>query len=215
MQRFSISVLAMVFIMASTGAVFAGSHLMPQGHPIAPEGTDAHYAYEWDTFTPGAKGKPNVQLPGADLAGPGDTYRYTVFIDDKYANNPDYEIIRAVLGVHIDDYDASREGGDGKPEWGSITINGEPRTCLVADSEGERSPKSTKFQEIVSDAEVSPNPKRLDPPYVFQITDLVKQSKVLVIEVKNLRQDGSIEGDAPFGDFVVNRIGVHVFYKKK
>lgn len=212
MQRIGISALTMVFILALTGAVFAGSHLMPQGHPIAPEGTDAHYAYEWDTFTPG---KPNVQVPGAALAGPGDMHRYTVIIDDKYANDPNYEIIRAVLGVHIDDYDASREGGDGKPEWGSIIINGKVMSCMVANSEGKRTPQTMKFMEIVSDAEVSPNPKRLSPPYVYTITDLVKQSKTLVVETTNLREDGTIDSNAPFGDFVVNRIGVHVFYKKK
>ena len=47
------------------------------------------------------------------------------------------------------------------------------------------------------------------------LTEDAKKSKMLVIEVINLRKDGSVDGDAPFGDFVVNRIGYHVWYKKK
>ena len=41
-------------------------------------------------------------------------------------------------------------------------------------------------------------------PYIFNVTDLLKDNK-LVLEVTNLRKDGSIDGDAPCGDFTVLR----------
>ena len=65
-----------------------------------------------------------------------------------------------------------------------------------------------------SDAEISGDGP-LMPPYIFELTEDAKKSKWLVFEVINLRKDGSVDGDAPFGDFVVNRVGFHVWYKKK
>jgi hypothetical protein len=169
-------------------------------------------AYECDTFTPG---KPNVHLPGADLNGPGDVYRHTLIRDDKYANDPNYEVVNAGCGVHIDDYDWSKESGDKEPEWGRILVNGTPRNYGIVFPNDKREPGSSEFVEMVSDAEISAEGGRLDPPYVFDVTEDTKKSKMLVIEVINLRKDGSVDGDAPFGDFVVNRVGYHVWYKKK
>jgi hypothetical protein len=173
-------------------------------------------AYECDTFTPGVPGKTaNVHLPGADLAGPGDVYRFTIIRNDAYANDSNYEVERAIIGVHIDDYDWGKASGDTKPEWGSILINGEPMTYLIMLPWDKRKPASSAFMEIVSDAEVSKNPNQLMPPYIFDTTDLFKENQSVVIEIVNLRNDGRIGGGAQFGNFVVNRIGCHVWYKKK
>ena len=46
--------------------------------------------YEWDNFTPV---KPNVHKPGADLQGPGDSYRFTAIRDDKWSNDPSLEVV--------------------------------------------------------------------------------------------------------------------------
>ena len=202
----------LIFVFSATGLAFAGAHYTPPG-PMDPKGMETvHMAYECDTFTPG---KPNVHLPGADLAYPGDMYRFTLVRDDKYANDPSYEIVRAIAGVHIDDYDASRDGGDGAPEWGRIRINGKSMTYVIMFPFDKRKPESTAFMEMISDAEISPNPKQLMPPYIFDLTELAKQSKLLTFEIINLRKDGTVNGQAPYGNFVVNRIGYHVWYKKK
>ena len=201
----------MFFIVGTAGTALAGAHLTPPG-PEDPKGIETiHMAYECDTFTPG---KPNVHLPGADLAAPGDGYRYTIILNDQYADNPDYEIVQAFAGLHIDDYDAGKEG-DKAPEWGRILINGKPMKTTKIFPFDKREPQSSERLEMISDLEFSPNPKRLMPPYIFDLTELFKKDKNVVFEITNVREDGSIDSDAPFGNFVVNRIGCHVWYKKK
>ena len=212
MKRVSVLLSVMFFIVGTAGIALAGAHLTPPG-PMDPKGIETvHMVYECDTFTPG---KPNIHLPGADLNGPGDSYRYTLIRDDKYANDPDYEIVNAVAGVHIDDYDWSKESGDREPEWGRILVNGKPMKYVIMLPTDKRQPESSEFIEIVSDAEISQEGGPLMPPYIFSLTEEAKKSKMLVFEVTNLRKDGSVDGDAPFGNFVVNRIGYHVWYKKK
>jgi hypothetical protein len=201
------------FILGTAGMALGGPHLTPPG-PMDPKGIETvHMAYGCDTFNPG---KPNVHLPGADLNGPGDIYRYTLIRDDKYANDPNYEIVNATAGVHIDDYDWSKESGDKEPEWGRILVNGRPMTYVIMFKETDkREPGSSEFVEMVSDAEISAEGGPLMQPYIFDVTEDAKKSKMLIFEVTNLRKDGSTDSDAPFGDFVVNRIGYHVWYKKK
>lgn len=212
MKKVMVVLNVLFWVFGSVGFVLAGAHLEAPG-PMDPKGIETvHMAYENNTFTPG---KPFVHLPGVDLAGPGDSYRYTIIRDDKYANDPNYEIVNAIIGVHIDDYDANKEG-DRTPEWGKILLNGKPMTTVKLLPFDTMAPQSTKILEMVSDLEFSPEPdKKLFPPYIFNVTELFKKQKDNIIEVINLRQDGSIEGDAPFGDFVINRIGCHVWYKKK
>ena len=202
----------MFFVLGAFGIAGAGSHLIPPNPERDPKGSDVHMAYECETFTPG---KPNKHLPGTDLNGPGDTYRYTLIRDDEYANDPNYEIVNAVAGVHIDDYDWSKESGDREPEWGRILINGKPMKYDIIFPTDKRKPESSDFIEIVSDAEISPGGGPLMPPYIFNVTEAAKKSKKLVFEITNLRKDRSVNGDAPFGNFVVNRIGYHVWYKKR
>ena len=213
MKRISVLLLVMFFVLGTTGFVLAGAHLVPPG-PMDPKGmVTVHMAYEFNTFTPG---KPNVHVPGADLNGPGDVYRYTLIRDDKYANDPNYEIVNAIAGVHIDDYDWSRASGDKEPEWGRIRVNGRPMTYLIMFKKTDkREPGSSEFVEMFSDAEISEEGGPLMPPYIFNVTEDAKKSKMLIFEITNLREDGSVYGDAPFGSFVVNRIGYHVYYKKK
>lgn len=50
------------------------------------------------------------------------------------------------------------------------------------------------------------------PPYIYTVTVLIKDDHKLVLEVINLRKDGTIDGSAPFGDFIVLRAGLHLFY---
>ena len=213
MKRTVVLLSVMFFVFLTSGIAFGGAHFIPPGG-MDPKGIDdtVHMAYECNTFTPG---KPNVHLPGADLAGPGDVYRYTLIRDDKYANDPNYEIVNAGAGVHIDDYDWSKASGDGNPEWGRILVNGKPMEYGIVMPNDKRKPALSDFIEMVSDAEITPEGRSLFPPYVFNVTEEAKKSKMLVFEVINLRKDGSINGDAPFGNFVVNRIGYHVWYKKK
>ena len=214
MKRISVLLSVMFFVLLPLGIAYAGAHFTPPG-PMDPQGIEGlvHMAYEVDPFTPG---KPNVHVPGADLNGPGDNYRYTLIRDDKYANDPSYYIFRATAGVHIDDYDWSREYGDKEPEWGRILVNGTPRTYLILFKKTDkREPGSSEFVEVVSDAEISAVGGSLSPPYIFDVTEDAKKSKMLIFEITNLRKDGSVDSDAPFGSFVVNRIGYHVWYKKK
>jgi hypothetical protein len=214
MKRVCMVMCVMFFIVGTAGIALAGAHFIPPGG-MDPKGVEGlvHMAYECDTFTPG---KPNVHVPGADLAGPGDMYRFTLIRDDKYANDPSYYIYRATAGVHIDDYDWTREYGDKEPEWGRILVNGTPRTYIILFKKTDkREPGSSEFGEMVSDAEISAVGGPLVPPYIFDVTEDTKKSKMLIFEVTNLRKDGSVDSDAPFGSFVVNRIGYHVWYKKK
>ena len=211
MKRTVVLLSVMFFVLIPFGIAFGGAYVMPPSERD-PKGTEVHIAYEHATFTPG---KPNVILPGAELNGPGDIYRYTLIRDDKYANDPNYVILDAVVAVHIDDYDWSKESGDGKPEWGKILVNGKPMEYVIALPTDKRKPALSDFIEMVSDAEITPEGRSLFPPYIFNVTEEAKKSKVLVIEVINLRKDGSINGDAPFGNFVVNRFGHRVWYGKK
>ena len=197
------------FVLGTLGIVYAGPH------PMEPAKNDPpgsfRIAYEWDNFTPG---KPNVHKPGADLQGPGDSYRFTVIRDDKWANDPAYEVVQSMVGIHIDDYDWSKEAGDAKPEWGKILVNGKPAGFVIFSPVDKRKPASSEFLEIVSDPEISPEGASI-PPYIFVITEEMKKSKSVTIEIINLRKDGSINSNAPYGNFIVNRIGCHVWYKKK
>lgn len=202
-------------LMALTAVQFshAAGYLLPAG-PSDPAGSDIHMAYESATFTPG---HTQPHLPGADLAAPGDRYRFTLIRKDQYANDPNYGVVKAIAGVHIDDYDWSKESLDSEPEWGRILINGETKHYINLFPWDKRTPESSNLLEIASDAEFSPADGDLIPPYIFDVTEETKKSQWLVFEVINLRKDGStsVQSDSPFGDFVVNRIGYHVWYKKK
>lgn len=212
MRNASLVLWMMIFILSTANATFAGTYLVPPG-PMDPKNMETvHMAIECDTFTPG---KPDVHLPGADLAGPGDVYRYTIIRDDKFAKNPNYEVFKALVGIHIDDYDASKDGGDKAPEWCRILINGKSMSNLIMLPFDKRKPESTDLLEVTSDLEYSPNPDKLWPPYIFNVTELFKQGNSVVFEITNVRKDGSLDSNAPFGNFVVNRIGCHVWYKKK
>jgi hypothetical protein len=212
MKRWFGSLAALCLLFGVLSTAMAGSHEMPPNPERDPEGTAVHMAYECNTFTPG---KPNTHVPGADLNGPGDMYRYTLIRDDKYANDPSYEIIKAIVGVHVDDYDWNKDSGDTKPEWGKILINGKAMEYMIVFPGDKRKPASSEFVEIVSDAEITPKGLPLMPPYIFNVLEEAKKGKTITFEVTNLRKDGSVKGSAEFGNFVVNRIGYHVYYKKK
>ena len=200
--------------LASIQLSYAASYLMPAADRD-PEGSDVHIAYENDTFTPNTEG--NIHLPGAALSIPGDTYKFTLLREDKYAKDPNYEIVKAIAGVHIDDYDWSKASGDAKPEWGRILINGKVVKTTPTFPWDKRSSESSELLEMVSDAEVSKSPTNLLPSYIFDVTEQAKKAKWLTFEITNTREDGStdIEGEAAYGSFVVNRVGYHVWYKKK
>jgi len=212
MKRTVVLISVIFFVLIPLGFAYGGAHVMPLNPERDPKGSEVHMAYECATFTPG---KPNVHMPGADLNGPGDIYRYTLIRDDKYANDPNYVILNAIAGVHVDDYDWSKASGDGNPEWGKILVNGKPMEYLILLPTDKRKPALSDFIEMVSDAEISAEGGPLMPPYIFNVTEEAKKSKMLVFEIINLRKDGSVNGDAPFGNFVINRIGYHVWYGKK
>lgn len=173
-----------------------------------PKGADVHMAYEWSTYNPA---KPEAHAPGAVLAGPGDSYSYTVVRRDDYAGNPDYEILQAIIGVHIDDSDAANVG----KKWGSILVNGKALPFAVVVSTDKRSGEPTDFVEIISDATLTGQPGSSTPPYIYDVKPLLDAGKEVRVTITNLRADGSVDSDADFGGFVVNRIGAHVWYKKK
>jgi hypothetical protein len=204
-------VMTVFFIVSLTGTAFSEGYLIPLGKKD-PKGTVAHMAYEWDNLI--IKGKEEIHKPGADLQGPGDTYRYTIIIDNEYHGNPNYKILKAVIGIHIDDYDWIKGSGDTKPEWGKILINGSPAKFLVISPRDKRKPASSEFMEIAGDEEISP-PNRLIPPYVFNVKDIIQNNDTVTIEIVNLREDGSTNSDAPYGNFIVNRVGSHIYYGKK
>ena len=201
--------LMVFFVLCSIGIVYAASY------PAPPDKNDPpgsfRIFYEWDNFI---VGKPNVHKPGADLQGPGDSYRFTVIRNDKWANDPSLEVVQSMIGVHIDDYDWSKAGGDSKPEWGKILVNGKPAQYVIFSPVDKRKPDSSEFMEIVGDEEISPEGAEI-PPYIFVITDEMKKSKSVTIEIINLRSDGTTNSNAPYGNFIVNRVGCHVWYKKK
>lgn len=212
MKKIYLGIIATFAGLSAGKLSYADAHLIPPA-PNDPAGSEVHIAYESDTFTPSSGGK---QLPGAAFAAPGDSYRFTLIREDKYANDSSYEIVKAIAGVHIDDYDWSRESGDTEPEWGEILINGKTMNTITIVPWDKRAPESSGLLEVTSDAEVSRLDGRLIPPYVFDVTEETKKGKWLIFKVTNIRKNGStsVDGDAPFGSFVVNRIGYHVWYKK-
>lgn len=161
---------------------------------------ESHVPYEMEVFDT----ETEKQNAGTNLNAPGDTYRYTYLINDKYSNDPDYVLKRALLGVHIDDPDYSKEAGDVDKEWGSILIDGK---ALTTTSEPIA---STDLVEIMSDAETPPL-----PPYIYNVTDNVIDDNKLVLQITNLNEDGTTDSDKPFGSFTVLRAGLHLYYAKK
>jgi hypothetical protein len=212
MKRFSL-LLSMMFVLFGYFGLVCAEPIIHAPSEWDPPNTEAHLAYEWATYVP-----DSALLPGADLNAPGDMIRHTIMIDDKYSKDPNYKILKVEVGVHIDDYDWSKGSGDQKPEWGSIRVNGRPMMNVIYSPDDKRKAESSIFMEIVSDVEMSPEGKAW-PSYVFEWTgkslaEAVKK-KSFVVEVKNLRKDGSVDSDAAFGNFVVNRMGLHVYYGKK
>ena len=168
---------------------------------------ESHVPYEMAVFKP-PKGP---QGPGTHLNAPGDTYRFTYIINDKYSKDPSYFINRAAFGVHILDPEYSKASGDGPQEWGRILIDGKPRAL----SENSFAAKGLKKGEIKDFMEIASDPEaKGSPPYIYNVIDFVKDG-TLVLEVINVRKDGSIDGDAPFGDFILLRAGLHLYWKKK
>ena len=182
--------LMVFFVLGTLGIVYAASY------PAPPDKNDPpgsfRIFYEWDNFEPG---KPNIQKPGADLQGPGDSYRFTVIRDDKWANDPSLEVVQSMVGVHIYDFDWTKAGGDSKPEWGKILVNGKPAQFVIFSPVDKRKPASSEFLEIVGDEEISPEGAEI-PPYIFVITDEMIKSKSVTIEIINLRSDGSTHSNA-------------------
>ena len=162
------------------------------------------------------------QLPGLDLNGPGDVWRYTFFLDEKHLND-DWQLTQVVVVLHIVDPDYDKEAKkDGAQEWARITVNGKPvktwapPSLTAAGYRKDQEPFSTELVELNEEAEVHPSGKM--PAYIFnplELEDAFKKTGKVVIEVTNVRQDGSIEGSAPFGHFIVLRSGLHFVWKKK
>lgn len=199
MKYTTLSAISLAIALFSTSAIAGG--------PPAKEG-ETKVSYEMSTFDEVAQ----KQNGGAELNAPGDMYRYTYMVDDKYINDPAYKLERAIIGVHIIDDDFV-DGVDKEPEWGSITLDGKPQKWIQFPVPGHRvdeKPAMTDLDEIDSDPEQGGF-----PPYIFNVPELISDDGKLVLEVKNLRKDGSIKGDAPFGDFIVLRAGLHLFYVKK
>lgn len=168
-----------------------------------------HKAYEMPVFID----DKTPQGPGTHLNGPGDSYSYTFILDDKYTKSDKYRIKRAIFGVHVIDGDYDAQKGDQKPEWGSITMDGETREWMVpahlkAEYRLDQTPVNSNFYEIESDAE-----HQDAPPYIYSVADLLNDN-MLKIKVTNLRSDGTVDSDAPFGDFNVLRIGLHVWWEE-
>lgn len=77
-------------------------------------------------------------------------------------------------------------------------------------------PFSTELFEAEDEAEAHPSGTL--PGYIFnplELEDAFKTSGKVVLEVTNVREDGTIEGSAPFGDFIILRAGLHFQWKKK
>lgn len=176
---------------------------------------DISIAYEMPVFV----GDEVPQKPGTHLNAPGDIYSYTFIINDKHSSNPDLYIKNAILGVHIIDDDWSREKGDGAQEWGRILINGKPMNWInlpFLKDMGYRvgqTPSSSQLYEFQDDNEVCE--KAPIPPYIFNVTDIAEKDRRVNIEITNVREDGKIEGDAPYGDFNVLRVGFRVIWAHK
>lgn len=182
-------------------------------HPEGQEPDD----YEMAVFNP----PKDVQDPGTHLMAPGDTYRYTFYTNPEYVNHPTKELKSAFAGVHFIDHDYDAEKGDQFPEWARVTFNGKPMMWYVPDMlkpmgyrEGQE-PYSSEFFEVESEEEAHPSGRM--PAYLFDlmpIADEIKAGK-LVVEITNLRSDGTdhtVESDAPFGDFIMLRVGNHFYW---
>ncbi|MFC1869257.1 hypothetical protein ACFL0H_14155 [Thermodesulfobacteriota bacterium] len=202
MRRLSVLVVAMIVLIGMSVSVWA----QPKARP-----GESWVPVEMAVFKP----PHGPQEPGTHLNAPGDTYRYTYILDNKYAKDPSYVVSRASIGVHILDPEYSKTSGDGAKEWGRILLDGKALVWTIGPPQkkaGYRkndTPGPTDLVEMKSDPECGGT-----PPYIFNVTDLLRDNK-LVLEVTNLRKDGSIDGGAPYGDFTVLRAGLHVFYKKK
>jgi hypothetical protein len=158
------------------------------------------------------------QEPGTHLIGPGDNYRYTFFTNPKYVNNPNVKLQSAMVGVHFIDKDWTENQGDAHSEWARVLFNGKPMTWFVpgmlvkSDYRKGDTPHSSELFEIEGECEAHSSCRY--PAYVFDVTaleDEIKQGK-LVIEVTNLRKDGTDhtqQSNAPFGDFILLRVGNH------
>lgn len=204
---FSVACLAITFTSLSTVAdtVSIKADPDPSWDPV---GSDVHMAYEWSTYNPVA---PTEHAPGAVLAGPGDSYSYTVMRRDAYAGNPDYEVLRAIIGVHIDDSDTKYLS----KKWGSILVNGKALPFVIMSDKDKRTAVPTDMVEIISDATLTGQPGSSVPPYIFDVKSVLNAGEEVRVTITNLRENGSVDGDAAFSGFVVNRIGAHVWYKKK
>lgn len=185
------------FILASATTLALTASVVSAGGPPAQEG-ETKRSYEMSMFNE----ETSTQGPGIQLAVPGDSVRYTYVIDDEFINDPTYKLNRAVLGVHIIDDDLTEDGTDVKPEWGSIHLDGAPRTT--------RDDITTDHLELASDHE---NERKL-PPYIYNIPELIADDGMLVIEVTNLNKDGGTDLNVEYGDFNMLRAGLHLYYVK-
>lgn len=167
--------------------------------PPPPGPGETHVPYEMGIFD----AKTQVQSGGTHLAAPGDMVRYTYVIDDAFFGNPDYKLERALFGVHILDADYKADGGDGAKEWGAILIDGEARKTV-----GENG-VLTDHVELKSDPEANGS-----PPYIYIVTDQLKDDGNLVLEVVNLNSAGGKDMSAEYGDFNMLRAGLHLYYSK-
>ena len=187
------------------------SYELPENPDWDPEGADIHLAYEWSTYD---IENPAEHAPGAVLSAPGDMYSYTVIRSDNYANNEDYEIVKAIVGIHIDDATHSKLDTPNQQKWGRIEVNGEPRPFIVTIEQDVRVAHPTELVEIISDQTLTGEPGSSVPPYIFDVKDDLENGKDVRVTITNLRKDGQIQSKAPFGGFVINRVGAHVWYKK-
>lgn len=181
--------LASTLTFVSTAAIAGG--------PPAKEG-ESKRSYEMNMFDE----KASAQGPGIQLAVPGDMVRYTYVIDDEFINDPAYKLSRAIIGVHIIDADMVGKDKDEVSEWGSVHLDGAPRTT--------RDDETTDHIEIRSDEETE---NKL-PPYIYNIPELITDDGMLVLEVTNLNKDGGKDMSAEYGDFNMMRAGLHLFYTK-
>ena len=181
----------------------------PDGMPPVPDGWFRD-DYEMAVFHPG---KP--QEAGTHLRYPGDVYRYTFLTNPKYVDSSDMELKSAEVGIHFVDKDWTTKSGDAYPEWASIKINGHALDWVIPQGlaqtgyrEGQ-TPYSSSHFEVQDEREAHPAGRF--PAYIFDVTELADEIKSgkLVIEITNLRSDGQVDSDAPYGDFIVLRVGNH------
>ena len=74
---------------------------------------------------------------------------------------------------------------------------------------------TTEHVEIISDATLTGTPGSTVPPYIFDIQDILESGENVRISITNLTEDGTVDGDGDFGGFVINRVGSHVWYRKR